>query len=83
MEHQNWLEVISESLSAEIFSSGSNFQTSIQSDVRYKLIIESSEDDSLIRQLFNFGLLKEKKESLRIYVCSELASDRHAEVSEQ
>ena len=83
MEHQNWLEVLSESLSAEIFSSGSNFQTSIQSDVRYKLIIESSEDDSLIRQLFNFGLLKEKKESLRIYVCSELASDRHAEVSEQ
>ena len=64
----------------DIFSSTTKFQTSIQSDVRYKLIIDSSGDDSLVRLMFQFGLLQKKKETLKIYVCSELAGDRHAEV---
>lgn len=72
---------MSQSLNDDIISSTTKFQTSIQSDVRYKLIIDSSGDDSLVRLMFNFKLLEEKKDSLKIFVCSELAGDRHAEVN--
>ena len=73
--------MVSQSLKDDVFSSTTKFQTSIQSDVRYKLIIDSSGDDSLVRLMFNFGILQEKKELLKIFVCSELAGDRHAEVN--
>ena len=42
-------------------------------EVRYKLIVDPSEDDSLIRHLFAFGVLK--RESTRLYVCSDFPGD--------
>ena len=44
-----------------------------EAEVRYKLIIDSSEDDSLMRLLFSFGVLK--REETRMFVCSDFAGD--------
>ena len=42
-------------------------------EVRYKLIIDPSEDDSLVRLLFSFGVLQRKE--TRMFVCSDLSRD--------
>lgn len=44
-------------------------------EVRYKLIIDSSEDSSLLRLLFTFNVLK--YENTRTYVCSDFPGDSH------
>ena len=44
-------------------------------EVRYKLIIDSSEDSSLLRLLFAFEVLK--YENTRTYVCSDFPGDSH------
>ena len=44
-----------------------------ENEVRYKLIIDPSEDDSLVRLLFSFGILK--RDSTRIFVCSNFPGD--------
>ena len=41
--------------------------------MRYKLIIDPSEDDSLIRLLFSFGVLQRKE--TRMFVCSDFPGD--------
>ena len=52
---------------------------SVQSEVRYKLIIDPSEDESLVRLLFTFNVLK--KDETSIQVCSSFPGDKHLEVS--
>ena len=42
-------------------------------EVRYKLIIDPSEDESITRLLFMFGILK--RENTRTYVCSDFLGD--------
>ena len=44
-------------------------------EVRYKLIIDSSEDSSLLRLLFAFEVLK--YDHTRTYVCSDFPGDSH------
>ena len=46
---------------------------SAENEVRYKLIIDSSEDESVIRFLFTFGVLQ--RENTRIYICSNFPGD--------
>ena len=46
-----------------------------ENEVRYKLIIDPSEDDSLVRLLFTFGILK--RDNTRIFVCSNFPADSH------
>ena len=46
---------------------------SAENEVRYKLLIDTSEDESLIRFLFDFGVLERLK--TRIYVCSNFPGD--------
>lgn len=50
-----------------------NQETITENEVRYKLIIDPSEDDSLARHLFTFGILK--RYSTRIFVCSDFPGD--------
>lgn len=50
---------------------------SAENEVRYKLIIDSSQDESLVRLLFSFGILS--KEKTKIYVCSKLLGDSENE----
>ena len=40
-----------------------------EAEVRYKLIVDPSEDDSLVRLLFSFGVLQRKE--TRIFMCSD------------
>ena len=44
-----------------------------ENEVRYKLIIDPSEDDSLVRLLFAFGVLE--RDNTRMYVCSDFPGD--------
>ena len=44
-----------------------------ENEVRYKLIIDPSEDDSLIRLLFSLGVLD--RQNTRMYVCSDFPGD--------
>ena len=45
----------------------------IQDEVRYKIIIHASEDDSLVRLLFQFKILE--RQNTRIYMCSDFPGD--------
>ena len=44
-----------------------------ENEVRYKLIIDPSEDDSLVRLLFSVGVLD--RENTRMFVCSDFPGD--------
>ena len=44
-----------------------------QDEVRYKLIIDPSEDESITRLLFMFGILEH--ENTRTYICSDFLGD--------
>ena len=44
-----------------------------QNEVRYKLIIDPSEDESVTQLLFMFGILK--RENTRTYMCSDFPGD--------
>ena len=46
-----------------------------ENEVRYKLIIDPSDDDSLVRVLFALGVLNRNK--TRMYVCSDFPGDGH------
>ena len=47
--------------------------------VRYKLIIDGSEDDSAVRYLFACGALD--KQNSRMFACSEFIEESHMHVS--
>ena len=48
-----------------------------ENEVRYKLIIDPSEDNSVMNLLITFGVIKRKK--TRIYVCSDFPGDGEIE----
>ena len=64
------LEVLKDSLNDRPQQQG---QDMAQAEVRYKLIIDPSEDDSLVRLLFSFGVLQRKE--TRMFVCSDFSGD--------
>ena len=45
----------------------------IEDEVRYKIVIHSSEDDSLVRLLFQYEVLE--RQNTRIYICSDFPGD--------
>ena len=47
--------------------------TGAENEMRYKLIIDSSNDGSLVRLLFSTGVLQRNK--TRVYVCSDFPGD--------
>ena len=44
-----------------------------ENEVRYKLIVDPSEDDSLVRLLFAFGVLE--RQNTRMFICSDFPGD--------
>ena len=64
------LEVLKDSLEDHPQQQG---QDMAESEVRYKLIIDLSEDDSLVRLLFSFGVLQ--REKTRMFMCSDFPGD--------
>ena len=51
----------------------SSSHDSTQNEVRYKLIIDPSEDESITQLLFLFGILQ--RENTRTYMCSDFFGD--------
>ena len=51
----------------------SSLSLDTQNEVRYKLIVDPSEDESITRLLFMFGILK--RENTRTYMCSDFLED--------
>ena len=64
------LEVLKDSLDDHPQQQG---QDMAEAEVRYKLIIDPSEDDSLVRLLFYFGVLQ--REETRVFMCSDFPGD--------
>lgn len=66
---RNILDVLSDSLHDQPHKRGNM----TDGEVRYKLIIDTSEDGSVINLLFSLGVLDRQK--TRMYVCSDLPGD--------
>ena len=57
----------------QVLKDSLNDTPTTEDEVRYKIIIHSSEDDSLVRVLFQHKLLE--RENTRIYMCSDFPGD--------
>ena len=71
MKQQGVLEVLKKSLTDH------PKDLSAENEVRYKLLIDPSEDGSLVRLLFSFGVLK--REVTRIHMSSVFPGDTESE----
>ena len=69
LKKRNVLEILQSSLADQQLPSSHD----TQNEVRYKLIIDPSEDESIPRLFFMFGILK--RESTRTYMCSDFLGD--------
>ena len=78
VQYRSNFDVLKESLEDCSSSYINKVHTSIQTEVRYKLIIDPSEDDSLVRLLFKYGVLE--REKTRLYICSDFPGDSHTRV---
>ena len=67
MVQRSVLDVLEESLRDRPHVMGA------ENEVRYKLIIDPSEDDSLVRLLFMFDVLE--RSNTYLYMCSDFPSD--------
>ena len=74
MQCRGILEVLKDSLEDRPQQQGWEMA---EAEVRYKLIIDPSEDDSLVRLLFSFGVLQ--REETRMFMCSDFPGDSQLE----
>ena len=81
MKHRNVLEMVNESLCdlPRIMESENSEENELdianctENNVRYKLIIDSSEDESAVRYLFSCNILD--REKTRMVACSEFLEE--------
>ena len=73
------LDILKDSQRDHATSEEDDVHSSIQSEVRYKLIIDPSEDDSLVRLLFTYGVLR--RGDTRLFICSDFTEDSHSRVN--
>ena len=78
MYHKSVLEIVDQSLK-DLPSSNSQTKSRPEYTVRYKLIIDTSEDDSAVRYLFACGVLN--KQETQMFACSEFVEGSHMHVS--
>ena len=64
-----------ESLGDSSMKETSSIHSSVQSEVRHMMIIDCSEDSSVIRLVFQRGILP--YQHLRFYVCGDFPGDVH------
>ena len=74
------LDILKDSQVDHAISEGDDIHKSIQSEVRYQLIIDPSEDDSLVRLLFTYGVLRRK--DTRLFICSDFTGDSRSRVNQ-
>ena len=84
LKKRNVIEILKCSLHDNQLPSGHDTQSEVagkqtalsydtQNEVRYKLIIDPSEDESITQLFFMFGILKRK--NTRTYICSDFHGD--------
>lgn len=78
VHRRNTLEIIRSSTKERGKSVRDNRHSWVRIESRYKLIIDPSEDQSLVRLLFSYNILPEGK--TRVYICSDFPSDQQSEV---
>ena len=78
MYHKSVLEIVDQSLK-DLPSSNSQTKSRPEYTVRYKLIVDTSEDDSAVRYLFACGVLN--KQETQMFACSEFVEGSHMHVS--
>eukprot|EP00118_Oscarella_pearsei_P023946 m.294339 g.294339 ORF g.294339 m.294339 type:complete len:5643 (+) comp40744_c0_seq7:98-17026(+) len=71
-ERRNIVKILKDSLSEQSLAHCADDEGA-EAEVRYKLIIDTSEDDSMARLLFHHGVLD--RESTRIFSCSNFPGD--------
>ena len=64
---------VSQTATNKVMATQSPSLDDTQNEVRYKLIIDPSEDESITRLLFMFGILK--RDNTRTYMCSDFLGD--------
>ena len=69
------MSILKESLEDFSTQETGSIHSSVQSEVRYKLIIDCSEDSSLVRIVFKYGALQQ--ENPRLYICGDFPGDRN------
>ena len=57
----------------QVLKDSLNDTPTTENEVRYKIVIHSTEDDSLVRVLFQHKLLE--RQNTRIYMCSDFPGD--------
>ena len=69
------VEILQDSLADKPYKNQTKYRSldDTQNEVRYKLIIDRSEDESITRLLFMFGILK--FENTRTFMCSNFPGD--------
>ena len=67
MKTRSAIDVLKESLTENRSLEASDVHSSIQSDVRYQLIIDPSDDQSVMRLLFTFGLLDRENTKMIVW----------------
>ena len=75
VQFRSIFHIIKDSLEDRSSSDVNEVHASIQTEVRYKLIIDPSDDDSLVRLLFKYGVLR--RDQTRLYICSDFPGDSH------
>ena len=78
MKQRNVTEILADSLNDNCSQVLAGEHSSIQGDVRFQLIIDTSFDESLARLLFVFNILE--RSSTKVFVCSSLPADIHGAV---
>lgn len=81
LKYRNIPSILKESMTDNALSERDEINSSIQSEVRYKIVIDPSSDESLVRLLFTFGILR--RQETRVYICSEFPRDYHSRVSKE
>ena len=83
--HRNIIEIVSESLNDFPLSKrkededDKDYVNYTENNVRYKLIIDNSEDDSVVRHLLTCGLLDQTR--TRMVACSDFPEESGMHVS--
>ena len=72
LKQRNTIEVLRESL-ADVSLAQSRENEDIEAEVRYKLVIDTSDDDSMVRLLFKYNVLDQS--STRTFTCSSFPGD--------
>lgn len=78
VKHRNVMEILSDSLKDHYDETLGGEHSSIQGDIRYQLIIDTSVDESLSRYLFTYNILDWS--TTKMFVCSSFPGDVHGAV---